>query len=208
MVEKKNALGRAIIRATEDAGYTADAPVSLPHSFRHMMNLNWIVDPSIEEGIFERVRDALPEYARHVGDSEARALGINARFRCYRYSAGDFFKPHTDGSWPGSRAVDSELVVDYFGDRWSQFTFLMLLSDEYEGGATIFHDLRSPHGSAETVAVRTPAGGALCFPHGGHPQHRRHAGELVTGGLKYMIRSEILYKRTSYSDLMQAKWVY
>ena len=33
-----------------------------------------------------------------------KALGINARFRFYRYQAGDYFKPHTDGAWPGSRA--------------------------------------------------------------------------------------------------------
>ena len=34
-----------------------------------------------------------------------QAVGLNARFRCYKYQGGDYFKFHTDGSWPGSLAV-------------------------------------------------------------------------------------------------------
>ena len=196
---------RRMIEATERMGYHTDAPVSLPHSFRHMENVNWIPHPNIEEGIFNRVRAHLPEYAAHVAG--APALGINARFRCYRYAAGDYFRPHTDGSWPGSRAIDGELRVDAFGDRWSQFTFLILLSDEYEGGSTVFHGCSAPPsdgGEAEVVRVRTPVGAALCFPHGGHPLHCLHAGEEVTAGLKYMVRTEILYERTPEAEALQA----
>ena len=68
--------------------------------------------------------------------------------------------------------------------RWSQFTFLLLLSDGYQGGETIFYPPELP-----PAAVRTPKGAALCFPHGGHPLHSRHAGGLVESGLKYMIRT-------------------
>ena len=41
---------------------------------------------------------------------DAQALGLNARFRFYRYGPGDYFLPHTDGSWPGSRVRDGQLV--------------------------------------------------------------------------------------------------
>ena len=55
--------------------------------------------------------------------------------------------------------------------------------------------------------ARTPAGAALCFPHGGHPDHCLHAGEEVRSGLKYMVRTEILYARTAQSEELQAGWI-
>ena len=189
-----------LIRITEQMGYDEDAPVSLPHSFRHMQNVNWIADASVAAQVWSRAAPALPEEAREVAPG-AEALGLNARFRCYRYAADDYFKPHTDGSWPGSLVVDGKLVCDAFGDRWSQYTFLLLLSGDYEGGRTVFMV------DGKQNAVRTPQGGALCFPHGGHPLHAVHAGELVTSGHKYMVRTEILYRRTAASDALQAPWI-
>jgi len=198
------------VSATEQMGYDEDAPVSLPHSFRHMENVNWVVDEGIPAFIFDRVKDVLPPAAKEVAPG-AEALGINARFRCYKYAGGDYFKFHTDGSWPGTLVVADAadekkrtMVWDAFeggGVAWSQLTFLLLLSDGYEGGRTLFET-----GVGEVVAVRTPKGGALCFPHGGHPQHVRHAGETVETGLKYMIRTELLYRRTAESDAFQRGW--
>ena len=34
-----------------------------------------------------------------------------------------------------------------------------------------------------------------------------HAGEEVTSGLKYMVRTEILYKRMALSEALQAEWM-
>jgi hypothetical protein len=194
------------VAATEAMGYDEDAPVSLPHSFRHMDNCNWLVDATIPEVLFERARPALPAEAAEVAPG-AEALGINARFRCYRYSAGDYFKFHTDGSWPSSLAVDGAMVWDAFpGERWSQLTFLLLLTDGFEGGRTLFEVGGADGGAAEVVGVRTPLGGALCFPHGGHPQHVRHAGEEVESGEKFMIRTELMYRRSAQSDAFQRGW--
>ena len=157
-------------------GFHDDAPVSLPHSVRHMRNLNWLVDESICATLFSRCQPQLTEL---IGG--APSLGLNARFRFYRYQPGDYFKTHTDGSWPGSAAVDGKLQVDAFGDRWSQLTFLLLLSGDYDGGHTRFY----PEGeSGEAIPVHTPLGSALCFPHGGHPQHYPHAREKICRGIK------------------------
>ena len=185
---------------TDTLGYHADAPVSLPHSVRHMANLNWVVDDQICEAVFARCQ---PQLTDHIGG--APSLGLNARFRFYRYQAGDYFKPHTDGSWPGSRAVDGRLQADAFGDRWSQLTFLLFLSDNFEGGHTRFY----PDGlEGEAFPVHTPLGSALCFPHGGHPQQCIHAGETVRRGIKYIIRTEILYGRTPGAEALQRDWIY
>jgi len=242
-----------IISHLHSMNWDEDAPVSLPHSFRHMENVNWLVDDAVVGRIWKRVAGSddddsddsccLPHFAKSVAEN-SNASGINARFRCYRYQVGDYFKPHTDGSWPGSGLSDDrkEMIWDkYPGKLWSQYTFLLLLTDNYNGGRTIFY----PEGmmeegmkmrteeevtkfkdvvdvNGEAVAVRTPRGAALCFPHGGHPDHAKHAGEMVeqvlngtsssssssssSAGQKIMIRTEILYERTSESDQLQKDW--
>ena len=179
--------------AISDAlGYHEDAPVSLPHHVRHNTNVNWVVDESIDGPIWERCRTLIPE--RVAGGP---ALGLNARFRFYRYREGDYFRPHTDGAWPGSRVVGGHLVHDAYGDRISQMSMLLFLSDGYTGGRTLFH-VREPHGAVGTesdvvASIATPKGAALCFPHGFHPLHCLHAGEPVGSGTKYIIRTDVLF---------------
>ena len=55
--------------------------------------------------------------------------------------------------------------------------------------------------------MRTPKGAALCFPHGGHPLHRLHAGEQLHSGIKYMVRTELLYTRTPEAEAYQRAWM-
>ena len=49
------------------------------------------------------------------------------------YQQGDYFKPHTDGSWSGSRITSKGFQSDAYGDRHSQLTFLILLTDSWLG---------------------------------------------------------------------------
>ena len=106
------------------------------------------------------------------------SLPRSVRHNHNRYSEGDFFKPHTDGAWPGTRIVNNRLVQDAYGDRYSQMTFLIFLSGGYEGGRTLFHT-----GPSTVPGVATPKGAILAFPHGMHPQHCVHAGEEITKGV-------------------------
>ena len=184
-----------IVEIAEGLGFHQDSPVSLPHDVRHNENMNWVVSEGIDGVIWERSRSLVSET---VG--EQQATGLNARFRFYRYGPGDFFKPHTDGAWPGSRVIDGELVADAYEGQYSQFTYLIFLSDDYEGGQTEFlvsrTDPNRPATSNEdlkVVSVRTPKGAVLCFPHGDHPQHCVHASEAIRTGIKYIIRTEILF---------------
>jgi hypothetical protein len=187
-----------IVELSETLGYLEDAAVSLPRSIRHNDSFTWIVDDETNDLIWRRCRALIQD--NHQSNADKPALGINSRFRFYRYGKGDFFAPHTDGSWPGSRVIDDELVHNAYDDRWSQLTFLLFLSDDYEGGATQFHvggggiaaSVRDP-GNADIVDVRTPLGGALCFPHGMHPHHCVHASQQITSGTKYIIRSDVLF---------------
>lgn len=181
---------RRLIALSEALGYLPDAAVSLPRRIRHNDNVVWITDADTDGIIWARLADALGRdlspYHPH------RPLGINARFRFYRYNAGDYFKAHSDGAWSGSRVVNGELLNNAYPDRFSQMTLLLFLNDDFDGGATRFV-VRDEAGGGRFVDVRTPAGGALCFPHGAHPLHCVHSSEPIEQGVKYIIRSDILF---------------
>jgi len=173
-----------LVAVSEALGYHCDAPVSLPRRVRHNDNLNWVVDERMVGVIWERCK----EHFASSNFTSFNPLGLNARFRFYRYGVGDYFAPHADGAWTGSLVVDEQLVWDAYGDRISEMTFLIFLTEDYEGGRTLFqtHD-------GKLAAVSTPKGAVLCFPHGKHPQHCLHAGEEITSGLKYIIRTDVLF---------------
>lgn len=188
-----------LIELTEALGYLKDAAVSLPRDVRHNDNITWVVDEATDAIIWDRCKNCMTDDKNIF--SGKKAVGLNARFRFYRYKEGDFFKTHSDGSWPGSRVITGELVADAYPDRWSQMTFLVFLSDNFEGGSTQFmvnkHDPELPVQFMEdvkTVSIRTPAGGILCFPHGTHPLHRLHSSEQISSGTKYIIRSDVLFE--------------
>jgi hypothetical protein len=188
-----------LIKITEALGYLPDAAVSLPRSVRHNYNATWVVDEQTDGILWGRCKDYATDNKGYFGGK--KPLGLNARFRFYRYESGDYFAPHTDGGWPGSRVIDRQLVPDAYQDRFSLMTVLFFLSDAFEGGETQFwvnkNDPSLPARSqdeAELVDVKTPAGGALCFPHGAHPLHCLHSSEKILSGVKYIIRTDMLFE--------------
>jgi predicted 2-oxoglutarate/Fe(II)-dependent dioxygenase YbiX len=107
------------------------------------------------------VRDAIPPVlAGH------RAVGLNERFRLYRYAPSQRFSWHTDGAFRRDNG-ETSLV-----------TFMVYLNEGYRGGATLFED-------AEVVG-RT--GMALVFRHA-----LLHEGATVVAGRKYALRSDVMY---------------
>lgn len=178
-----------LIALTETLGYLADAAVSLPRSVRHNDSTTWVADDITAELMWQRCS---PHILPSDDFSYKQAVGLNARFRFYRYGEGDYFGAHTDGSWPGSRVVDGRLIDNAYDDRWSQLTFLLFLSADFKGGATRFYV--EGNSRRDSVDVRTPLGGALCFPHGVHPLHCVHGSEPITSGVKYIIRSDVLFE--------------
>ena len=189
---------RRFIELTESLGYLPDAAVSLPRHIRHNDNVVWVTDEATDGIIWERIAELVQS---DLNPFDGRpALGINARFRFYRYGVGDYFHFHRDGAWPGSRVMDGELVANAYPDRYSELTLLLFLNDDFDGGATRFllepdgPGRESQPGSPATVDIRTPAGGALCFPHGMHPLHRVHSSEPILRGVKYIIRSDVLFR--------------
>eukprot|EP00931_Biecheleriopsis_adriatica_P074202 TRINITY_DN48318_c0_g1_i1.p1 TRINITY_DN48318_c0_g1~~TRINITY_DN48318_c0_g1_i1.p1 ORF type:complete len:286 (-),score=45.15 TRINITY_DN48318_c0_g1_i1:22-819(-) len=186
-----------LMRLTEAAGYGSDAPTRLGRHIRKNDNCVIVADEATNSTIFERCRRSFPS-AVHGGE----VCGINRRWRFYRYGPGDIFRAHIDpDGWTGS-GFDSggRLLDDAYGDRTSRMTLLIYLNDAFEGGGTRFfvNPTRPRLGCAEPchhiVRVSPEQGSALCFFHGRHEQSPWHEGEELGAGVKYVLRTDVLFK--------------
>lgn len=128
--------------------------------------------------LFTRLRDVIPKSPKEIaglgrysdpGDEHARAVGLNERFRAYRYSPGQRFAPHHDGAFRRDAKEVSEITV------------IVYLNEEFEGGETSFLDLE--------LVVKPKRGMALLFA---HPM--LHEGCVVRSGRKYALRSDVMYR--------------
>ena len=161
------------IEVSERRGYE-DAPITTPVGF--VMNKEvrdntrvMVDDPDLAKRLFERAKPFLP-----VRMGSWNLLGINERFRYYRYDVGQTFRQHYDGSFcrhPGEE---------------SQLTFMVYLNDDFSGGRTGFYDADGVPGAN----VRPKRGMALVFRHA-----QLHEGAPVAQGRKYVLRTDVMYQR-------------
>lgn len=131
-------------------------------------NSRFMIDvPDLADQLWQRARPFIAER-----DDDWRAVGLNERFRFYRYDPTQKFALHYDGFF---RRDD--------GDQ-SQLTFMVYLNDEFQGGETRFYDEnRELH-----VSVRPQRGKALVFAH-----RQLHEGAPVIEGRKYVLRTDVMY---------------
>lgn len=185
-----------MISAAEAIGFTPDVPIvgTASESISVLAhNFFWMADDQLLKHIFDRCRPHFPETS---GDGHG-AVGINSRWRVYRYVPGAIYRIHVDGQWPGSGLdpVTGEYLYDaYGGSRWSRLTFLVYLNDEFEGGGTTFFTPSADVGFMDARAVSPRAGSILCFPHGEAAGSLLHEGSPVLKGAKYIIRADVLYE--------------
>jgi len=159
------------IAVSEEHGY-GDAPITTGSGFVMRKDIRdndrvMIDDPALAAVLWERARPLVP--AEWLG---WQAVGLNERFRYYRYGLGQRFAAHTDGYFQR----DS-------GER-SQFTFMVYLNEGFEGGTTNFYLSKVP------LIVRPETGMALLFAH-----RQLHEGAPVESGRKYVLRSDVMYRR-------------
>ena len=126
-------------------------------------------DVALGEAWWARAREFLPP-----NFGLWKAIGFNERFRFYRYGPGQRFAPHRDGSFERQ------------SDEMSWMTFMVYLNDDFVGGQTRFDLMGEP----EPVVVQPRPGMALVFMH-----DRLHAGDEVTRGHKYVLRTDVMYRR-------------
>lgn len=158
----------ALVCEAEDLGFT-DAPITTMRGFEMRPgirnNTRVIVDDHARaRQLWERLAPSLP--ALHRG---LRVVGLNERFRVYRYRVGQYFEWHRDGSYHRS------------SEEWSLLTLMVYLNDGYAGGRTEFES---------AAAVEPRRGMVVVFDHG-----LRHRGARVLAGTKYVLRTDVMVRR-------------
>ena len=124
-------------------------------------------DETLAKELFQRAK---PFLNNEVGMYEVDSL--NEMFRFYKYSPGQRFKMHRDGSFKRNEKEESF------------FTFLIYLNEEFEGGETEFYYQQRKISPKKGTMVIAPAG----FTHS-------HRGNKPVSGDKYIATSWIMFNR-------------
>ena len=161
----------AYIAQSESFGYQ-DAPITTqggPVMAKDVRNNTRVMIDShqLATRMWEKLQPYVPEALL-----EWEAVGVNERFRFYRYDKQQRFAKHYDGAYSRSNRERSKL------------TFMIYLNDGFEGGETSFYtdvgELR--------FRVRPERGAALLFLHA-----QLHEGSPVHHGRKYVMRTDVMY---------------
>lgn len=117
--------------------------------------------------LYKRISHVVPNNYNNMTFCE-----INPRFRFLKYTSGDHFAKHTDEHYKNDK------------NEISLITVLIYLNDDYEGGSTtfLFDD--------STQISITPKIGLICLM----DQNILHEVPNITNGIKYVIRTELMYK--------------
>lgn len=166
------------VRLSEDAGYE-DAPISTGRGAvvrKDVRNNDRVMidDPTLAAVLFARAEPFLP-----ANFLLWKPVGLNERFRYYRYRKGQKFDWHFDGAFTRDNGESSKL------------TFMIYLNDGFLGGETVFNLKRygSIFDTDPVLRVFPKAGTALVFRH-----DVLHTGAMVLDGVKFVFRTDVMFR--------------
>ena len=175
----------AFVRFAEGRGFAAtDSPKTRDYAERKQ-GRQQSESPQLAAALFKRVKDVAP---RHTRDGLA-PVACNSNIRIYKYETGDVFGKHYD-----------EANLTSHGE--TRFTMLIYLGSlNVVGGETVFHanargakkkgkGKQKEH--APLFAVQPLQGRLLLHEHG--ERCLMHEAAPVIGGVKYVLRSDVIYK--------------
>ncbi|MDB5392178.1 MAG: oxidoreductase, 2OG-Fe(II) oxygenase family [Planctomycetaceae bacterium] len=129
-------------------------------------------DEQFAQTLLSRIEDQAPKEIYQMS-----LVGINERFRCYRYKPGMRFARHRDGAFHRNHY------------ERSCYSFLVYLNEDFEGGQTAFF---AGYTAEPVLSIHPKTGMGLLF------QHRLlHEGCIVTSGVKYVARTDLMYRKES-----------
>jgi prolyl 4-hydroxylase len=164
LIEKIEEMGPELATVDRPEGHVIDTKTR--NSGRVIFDDRALADKIFAKAISHPRREGIPKELRGM-----KRVGLNERFRCYRYRHGEYFGMHYDGAFVRNEKEQSLL------------TFMVYLNggEGLIGGQTNFPKLEH---------VIEPAPGlALVF------QHRiLHEGVRVQSGTKYVVRSDVMYQ--------------
>ncbi|KAL8942348.1 MAG: hypothetical protein Q9216_001730 [Gyalolechia sp. 2 TL-2023] len=155
-------------------------------------------DKAIVAKIWDRLKECVPEIQFLKGMPRVTGYGpvkrgetqvmtrLNERMRFLKYTEGQYFRPHCDGSY-----------VTESGREISYYTLHLYLNEPGThalGGATRFHSLSWD--DKKYFDVVPQVGRVLIF------QHREllHSGDDVINGTKYTLRTDLMYSKVAEEE--------
>lgn len=165
---------------------------------------------SMSECMWERIKDQIKPILLEPGDYKQTVegfkleglwepYGFNTHWRISKYNEGGHFGPHYDGS------------TIFSSNLRSLKTFNLYLNGNFSKGTTNFiKDKQETYKNSQNQVVAEEenicyrvvpeAGMALIFNH-----YILHEGENVVGGMKYIFRSDILFRRNEPPQLCDSE---
>jgi len=173
-----------LVQAADAVGF---GRTNYPKHYRGNLRLI-TVDTSLAEAVWARLRPTLPA-TLDVDGAPFEAVGLNECWRLAKYHPGDRFGAHVDACFQRN---DDEL---------SMYTVNVYMRDvpPAAGGATRFYPgngQRRYSPGEPVLSVAPEAGLAVIFrqPPG---EQLLHDGEELSDGLKYLFRSDVMYRRVA-----------
>jgi hypothetical protein len=164
-----------VVETAERIGFTHQSSrgPAFGEAFRDNDRIS-VEDPALAHHLWEST--GLQEAMQGMKIDFESPCGLNKNIRIYRYVKGQRFGRHIDESTHCGHG------------NWTKFTLLIYLSS-CGGGETMFYGLRRKR----PLAVTPSPGLALLHLHG--EDCLEHEGAAVTSGVKYVLRSDVVFKR-------------
>ncbi|WP_375559030.1 2OG-Fe(II) oxygenase [Bernardetia sp. OM2101] len=178
-----------LIIFSENKSYD-EATVSLRSGAKMMKNIRnnerlIYEDEKLAKTYWQKLEEYCPQFINEIVKEDitkSEVIGLNPRFRFYKYESNQRFKKHIDGRVK----LEKEGKV-----QESRITFMIYLSDDFEGGQTVF-DYKNEKNELQIIEIQPKTGTALCFVH-----EIKHEGKPVPKGTKYVLRSDIMFEKVA-----------
>jgi len=173
-----------IIEYTEGIGYGIMGTANTGRAYRGNTRCMCVdTDGDFTKALWERIKSQVPERIE-IDDEIWVASGLNDHYRFARYAKGQGFAKHVDKQTVVEKTMQSLLTVNIY------------LNDltEKEHGKTRFYGKRGGFGEP-ICAAGGVAGSAAVFPQTYDESISPwHDGEKLKSGLKYLMRTDVMYK--------------
>ena len=172
-----------LVRAADSVGF---GRTTYPKSYRGNLRLI-TVDFSLAELCWQRLRSFVPAQIEMDGEVY-EAVGLNECWRLAKYHVGDRFGAHVDACFERSPHELSLYTVN---------VYMNAVPPEAGGATRFFPDAnggRVRNCQEAVLSVSPEAGLAVVFrqPPG---EQLLHDGEMLTAGVKYLFRSDVIYRQ-------------
>jgi len=138
----------------------------------------------IDENI-AKVMDKIAQQVLPKTLSDGRKyVGIRSQMNFFRYAPGEFFKPHVDGGFISTETGHN-----------SEYTFVIYLNDNFQGGSTRFCGISEWEGGVREV---TPVQGSVTLL---RQSDMKHCGVVLQSGYKFILQGMVMYGPVSYNKL-------